>query len=593
MNSNYFKKYEPVFGAWTITDKIGHGTYGQVFVIEREDMGSVYKSALKAITIPQSESEIRSTMADGMTMDEVTAYYKELVYSIVQEFELMSKLKGNSHIVSYEDHAIFEHDDDIGWDILIRMELLTPLVDITSERTLKEEEVIRLGIDMCKALEFCRKFNIVHRDIKPENIFIAPSGDYKIGDFGVARLIEKTQAGMSRKGTFTYMAPEEYRGEAYGPTVDIYSLGIVMYKLLNDNRTPFLPKTPNVISYNDREDALSKRLRGEELQPMSTGSKRLQDIVFKACSYDSRDRYRSASDMREDLEALLHGDKGKPIRRRKRRSRFFVAAAMALLLLCGAFIAAPKDVTGIEGIAGEKDILIGETYAPEYKIKPWYFRNKELGFSNYDNVISVSDDGAVTAESVGTTSLDVSAGGFTRQIEVNVIPKVTGITGIDDEIDLVTGDEAILKPALHPEKYADEKVTYKSSDTDVATVSAGGRIKAEAAGETEITIMAGGYEKTVEVSVTDPAAYAPGTSVNNNSSRSYGSGGNNSTTSRSSYAGKNSSGSGGSGSSGGGSSSGGSSPSGGSSSGGNSPSGGSNSSGGSGDYFDSADDEFF
>ena len=61
-------------------------------------MGVEYKSALKTITIPQSESEVRSTMADGMTMAEVTAYYMDL--NIVREFELMSKLKGNSHIVS-------------------------------------------------------------------------------------------------------------------------------------------------------------------------------------------------------------------------------------------------------------------------------------------------------------------------------------------------------------------------------------------------------------------------------------------------------------------------------------------------------------
>lgn len=549
MNSNYFKKYEPVFGSWTITDKIGEGTYGQVFVIEREDMGMVYKSALKTITIPQSESEVRSTMADGMTMAEVTAYYMDLVHNIVREFELMSKLKGNSHIVSYEDHAIFEHEDDIGWDILIRMELLTPLVDITAERTLREEEVIKLGIDICKALEFCRKFNIVHRDIKPENIFIAPSGDYKIGDFGVARLIEKTQAGMSRKGTFTYMAPEEYRGEEYGPTVDIYSLGIVMYKLLNDNRTPFLPTSPKAISYNDREDALSKRLKGEELQPMSSGSKRLQDIVLKACSYDARDRYRTAADMREDLEALLHGEVRRPIRRRKRIRKPLIVVAVAVLLLCGIFIAAPKDVTGIDGISSEKDILIGETYAPEYEVQPWYFRNKTLRFDGYDDVISVSKSGAITAKSIGTTPLKIRAGGFSRQVEVNVIPKVTDISGIDDEIDLTTGDDASLKPVLHPEKYADEKIAFVSSDKDVVTVSENGIVKAKTAGDAVITIKAGGYEKTVEVSVSDPVVYVPSSS-NKSGGKSSGRGGNSSSK----------------------------------------PSG---NSGGSRDYFDSADDEFF
>ena len=102
---------------------------------------------------------------------------------------------------------IIEHEDDIGWDILIRMELLTPLVDLTSQSQMEENEVIKLGVDLCKALELCRMYDIIHRDIKPENIFIAANGDYKIGDFGVAKTIEKTKMGLSRKGTYMYMAP--------------------------------------------------------------------------------------------------------------------------------------------------------------------------------------------------------------------------------------------------------------------------------------------------------------------------------------------------------------------------------------------------
>ena len=112
------------------------------------------------------------------------------------------------------DHLIIEHEDDIGWDILMRLELLTPLLDHTYKNGMTEDDVIKLGTDMCKALEFCRKYDIIHRDIKPENIFIAPSGDYKLGDFGIAKTVEKTRLGMSRRGTVVYMAPEVFKGEA-------------------------------------------------------------------------------------------------------------------------------------------------------------------------------------------------------------------------------------------------------------------------------------------------------------------------------------------------------------------------------------------
>src|SRR5699024_9189261 len=152
---------------------------------------------------------------------------------------------------------------------LIRMELLKPLNEYTRKRTITRQDVIRLGIDLCKALELCQKYNIIHRDVKPENIFISDAGDYKLGDFGIARTVEKTTSGLSNKGTYTYMAPEVYKGEAYGSTVDIYSLGIVLYRLLNGNRTPFLPAAPAPITHADRENALVKRLSGAVLPPPS------------------------------------------------------------------------------------------------------------------------------------------------------------------------------------------------------------------------------------------------------------------------------------------------------------------------------------
>lgn len=74
--------------------------------------------------------------------------------------------------------------------------------------------MIRLGIDICKALELCQKYNVIHRDIKPENIFVSGSGDFKLGDFGIARTIERASSGLSKKGTYNYMAPEVYRGKS-------------------------------------------------------------------------------------------------------------------------------------------------------------------------------------------------------------------------------------------------------------------------------------------------------------------------------------------------------------------------------------------
>lgn len=301
----YFKKYEPLFGTWHITRLIGEGSFGKVFEIERKDFGKTYKSALKAITIPQNQSEIKNLSMSGMDSDSVTSYFNSLVENVAKEFELMSEMKGHSNIVSYEDHNVFKHEDGIGWDILIRMELLTPADSFFSENGIDNEKVIRLGIDLCKALEICQKHNVVHRDIKPSNIFVSSNGDFKLGDFGVAKTIEQTTGEFSKKGTYSYMAPEVYKGESYGSSVDLYSVGIVMYRYLNNNRTPFLPQPPEMITYNKSEEALTRRMKGEELSAPANASKELARIILKACCFDPANRYSSPAHLRKDLENLM------------------------------------------------------------------------------------------------------------------------------------------------------------------------------------------------------------------------------------------------------------------------------------------------
>ena len=302
-----YKKYEPIFGSWYLGRLIGKGSFGKVFEITREEFGATYKAALKVISVPQDDDDVKSRLAEGTDFQSVSDYYEEILKEIVNENMIMSRLKGNSNIVSYEDHQIIPHEDGIGYDILIRMELLTPLLDRIIARKLDKGEVIKLGIDMCKALEICHKKDIIHRDIKPQNIFISDNGDFKLGDFGIARTIEKTTGGMSKKGTYKYMAPEVFRGEDYGATVDIYSLGLVLYWLLNGNRMPFLPPQPAKVTANDEETAKMRRFRGEPIPAPAEADPMLAYIIQKACANIPEDRYQTAEQMRRDLESYQEG----------------------------------------------------------------------------------------------------------------------------------------------------------------------------------------------------------------------------------------------------------------------------------------------
>ena len=311
MDAEYYKKYEPVFGKWYITKQLGAGSYGKVFEIQRTDAldGTVYRGALKAITIPSSPEELQSVLdEDGLDRQGASSYFRETVVALNREIALMNKVKGHSNIVSYEDHDVIEHTDGIGWDILIRMELLTPISQYFKQfDTIPRQAVLRLGIDLCRALEVCEKYSIIHRDIKPANIFISDTGDFKLGDFGVARTASASTGASTFAGTVNYMAPEVFRREKYTASVDTYSLGLVMYQLLNANRMPFYPPYPQPLTALAKERAHDRRLAGEPLPDPVNASGPLADILRKACAPVPADRFASPTEMRLALEAVLRG----------------------------------------------------------------------------------------------------------------------------------------------------------------------------------------------------------------------------------------------------------------------------------------------
>ena len=290
---------------WKIVRTIGQGGFGKVYEVEKDDeFGGVAHSALKVISIPESADALEQYREDGYDDAALTTLLHDRVEGLTAEFRLMSRLKGCSNIVSYEDHTVVRHKDDPGYDVLIRMELLTSLPKYLERHEglrCSEVTVKKLGMDMCCALERCARHNIIHRDIKPQNIFINEEGDFKLGDFGVARQLEKTASFMSKKGTYNYMAPEVYKGEEYGATCDIYSLGLVMYRLLNNGRLPFLPPAPAPISSEDRELAIIRRMKGEAFAAPCSADPELSRIVLKACAFDIQQRYGSAEKMYQDL----------------------------------------------------------------------------------------------------------------------------------------------------------------------------------------------------------------------------------------------------------------------------------------------------
>ena len=288
------------FPGWEVVRKIGEGSFGGVYEIHRTlPGGRVEKCALKKLTIPKDNGEIEELYSHSFSADSITAHYKNRMEELVNEYGIMQLLNNCPNTVTCYDIRYVQHDDGIGWDIYIRMELLFPLKKALGS-IYSEDTVRNLGIQMCSALIACHQGNIIHRDIKPENIMVSDQDVFKLGDFGIAKISEKTASG-TLTGSYGYMAPEVANRQHYGAGADIYSLGMVLYWMMNKRTLPFLPLPPSIPTGAQRQQAQERRLSGEPLPPPTHGSAELKAIVLKACAYAQEERFHSAREMYEAL----------------------------------------------------------------------------------------------------------------------------------------------------------------------------------------------------------------------------------------------------------------------------------------------------
>ena len=125
--------FSPLWGVWEITSLLGSGTFGEVYQARRSEFGREFLAAVKHIPLPPKGAQLQALQADGVVSDEASArrFCQSLLDALVKEIDLCYELKGYTNFVSYEDHLVFPRNDAIGYDIFIRMELLTSLLQIS------------------------------------------------------------------------------------------------------------------------------------------------------------------------------------------------------------------------------------------------------------------------------------------------------------------------------------------------------------------------------------------------------------------------------------------------------------------------------
>jgi serine/threonine protein kinase len=205
--------------------------------------------------------------------------------------------------------TVYEIDDHEG-SRFIAMERVdgTNLKLHMTRTTLSDGDIVDIARQVAAALQAAHDAGVVHRDIKPGNIMVAPSGQVKVLDFGLARRFKMPETGEIMThgstipgrplGTANYMAPERILQAPLDPRSDLFSLGVVMYEMAT-GRLPFAGASPyeTVSNILDKDPtALTK------LSPAR--SIHIERIVTRCLARDSAERYQSALELRDALEVL-------------------------------------------------------------------------------------------------------------------------------------------------------------------------------------------------------------------------------------------------------------------------------------------------
>ena len=163
--------------------------------------------------------------------------------------------------------------------------------------TLNWKETLHFAIQIAKALEHAHGRSIVHRDIKPHNVMVLKNGSVKVTDFGIARVMSKSNTLTKEAlGSVHYISPEQAKGGWVDNRSDLYSLSVVMYEMMT-GRPPYDGESPVAVAI--------KHINGgapmpSTLNPNIPGG--LEQIIMKGMALDAKDRYSSATEMLQDMD---------------------------------------------------------------------------------------------------------------------------------------------------------------------------------------------------------------------------------------------------------------------------------------------------
>jgi eukaryotic-like serine/threonine-protein kinase len=344
-------------GAYRILSLIGRGGMGEVYLAERDDAEFERRVAVKVVRA-------------GLGADLLTRFLGERQVLASLDHPHIAQLHDGGMTADGRPYLVMEYVDG------------RPLDVFCNERGLSIDQRLELFLQVCDAVDRAHRRLVVHRDLKPANILVTSEGQIKLLDFGVAKLLDPSEATgespVTRVGmrimTPEYSSPEQFLCEPTTTATDIYSLGVILYELLAGQR-PFANGEPGLAALERRvlagdvptpsgvcrDAATSRRLRGD-----------LDNIVLTALRREPDRRYGSVAALRDDIER--HRNRlpvlARPMTIRYRAATFVrrhrVAVAAAALVLAAVVAGTVATLMQAQAAAREgqraaqiRDFLVG------------------------------------------------------------------------------------------------------------------------------------------------------------------------------------------------------------------------------------------
>lgn len=216
-------------------------------------------------------------------------YTSENVDFIYEEADFIRNISKTGNISIYSDVFVNNTPTKEKIELYILTENLSSLSETLKSKQFTEAETVDFGIKLSEILEKLAANNVYHGNICPDNIYVTANGDYKLGGFTD---FEGKISDMS------FVAPEIGRNENADFTTDIYSLGLIMYYLCNNNTIPFVGNDM------DKDAAIAKRLEGKPVSAPENGSEKLKSVIVIACQPDNKNRWKNAGNIKNALTSI-------------------------------------------------------------------------------------------------------------------------------------------------------------------------------------------------------------------------------------------------------------------------------------------------